>query len=110
MFCIQGPFPNFDPVSGPSQCLMATPVSAGATIIAVPSGPPPPVHGVNGAAHGQPQHVTRAPEQQTPVTSPGGQQQVYHPPNPQMLHWDNHHPTGHNNNMSPGTSNKTLLS
>jgi len=94
VYVISGPFPNFDPVSGPSQLLMATPVSAGATIIAVPSGPPPPP--------GPGQHPQcSAPvnkqdqQQQQQQQQPGSPGHVFHPPNPQMLHWDNHHPTGH---------------
>lgn len=83
VYVISGPFPNFDPVNGPSQLLMATPVTSGATVIAVPTGPPPPVS--CGKTHHQ------QPGQQ-PVA--GGQHQVYRSPNPQMLHWDNHHPGG----------------
>ena len=83
---ILGPFPNFDPVSGPSQMLMATPVTAGATIIAVPTGPPPP--------HGHQHTVKHQPGHQPPVAQPGQQAPVFHPPHPHMLHWDQHHPGG----------------
>lgn len=85
---ILGPFPNFDPVSGPSQMLMATPVTAGATIIAVPTGPPPP--------HGHQNTVKHQSGHQPPVApGPQGQQApVFHPPHPHMLHWDQHHPGG----------------
>jgi len=41
IYVISGPFPNYDPVNGPSQLLMATPISPGATVVAVPLGPPP---------------------------------------------------------------------
>ena len=88
-----GPFPNFDPVSGPSQMLMATPVTAGATIIAVPTGPPPP-------AHAPPlppgQNTVKHQSGQQPPAAQCGQQQapVFHPPHPHMLHWDQHHPGG----------------
>ena len=83
---VLGPFPNFDPVSGPSQMLMATPVTAGATIIAVPTGPPPP--------HGHQHTVKHQPGHQPPVAQPGQQAPVFHPPHPHMLHWDQHHPGG----------------
>ena len=73
---ISGPFPNFDPMSGPSQLLMATPVSPGATVIAVPMGcPPPHVKQVGGAQHGLPGPA-------------------FHPVQPHMLHWDCQHPAG----------------
>jgi len=88
VYVISGPFPNFDPMNGPSQLLMATPVNSGATIIAVPTGPPPAAG--SGKFHPQSQ------SQQTP--SQGGantqQHQVYRSPNPHMLHWDNQHPGG----------------
>lgn len=86
VYVISGPFPNFDPVSGPSQMLMATPVTAGATIIAVPTGPPPP--------HGHQHTVKHQPGHQPPVAQPGQQAPVFHPPHPHMLHWDQHHPGG----------------
>lgn len=88
VYVISGPFPNFDPVSGPSQMLMATPVTAGATIIAVPTGPPPP--------HGHQNTVKHQSGHQPPVApGPQGQQApVFHPPHPHMLHWDQHHPGG----------------
>jgi len=41
IYVISGPFPNYDPVNGPSQLLMATPISPGVTVVAVPLGPPP---------------------------------------------------------------------
>lgn len=89
VYVISGPFPNFDPVSGPSQMLMATPVTAGATIIAVPTGPPPP------AQHHQ-VPVSCVPGGGRGVVPPGeaGQAPVFHPPHPHMLHWDSHHPGG----------------
>jgi len=87
VYVISGPFPNFDPMNGPSQLLMATPVNSGATIIAVPTGPPPATGSTSGKFNPQ--------SQQTP--SQGGvnnQHQVYRSPNPHMLHWDNQHPGG----------------
>jgi len=89
VYVISGPFPNFDPVSGPSQMLMATPVTAGATIIAVPTGPPPQL------PHGQ-QNTVKHQSGQPPVGRGSGQQQapVFHPPHPHMLHWDQLHPGG----------------
>ena len=70
--------------------LMATPVTAGATIIAVPTGPPPPAHAP------QLPHVKHQSGQQPPVARGNGQQQapVFHPPHPHMLHWDQLHPGG----------------
>lgn len=94
VYVISGPFPNFDPVSGPSQLLMATPVSSGATIIAVPTGPPPPASIQNSS------NTSVSPNKplNVPVSGAGQQQQqqqqVFHPPSPHMLHWDNHHPGG----------------
>jgi len=90
VYVISGPFPNFDPVSGPSQLLMATPVSSGATIIAVPTGPPPPssVQNSNNNKH------LNVPVSGTGQQQQQQQQQVFHPPSPHMLHWDNHHPGG----------------
>lgn len=81
IYVISGPFPNFDPMSGPSQLLMATPVSPGATIIAVPSGPPP----ANMKQAAPSQLGSGGPQ-------PGGP--AFHPVQPHMLHWDCSHPGG----------------
>ena len=81
-------------MSGPSQLLMATPVSAGATIIAVPSGPPPPPGPGQHPQCSAPVNKQDQQQQQQQQQQPGSPGHVFHPPNPQMLHWDNHHPTG----------------
>ena len=100
--CFPGPFPNFDPVSGPSQMLMATPVTSGATIIAVPTGPPPPAHAPQ-PPHGQQHTIKHISGQQSGHQPPaaqgsgqhsGQQAPVWHPPHPHMLHWDQLHPGG----------------
>jgi len=107
IYVISGPFPNYDPVSGPSQLLMATPVTPGATVVAVPLGPPPP---------GAPRHNTRhpGPTTQRPKMTRGPRPglpapTMYHPQHqhqhpaqhpspaphsPHMLHWDQYHPVG----------------
>ena len=88
---------------------MATPVSVGATIIAVPSGPPPP-NMKDVANNTVEQHIQHGP--------------TYHPVQPHMLHWDCQHPGGqilplrqpvppvyYNNNsgkQSPSSEGKTL--
>ena len=88
---ISGPFPNFDPMSGPSQLLMATPVSPGATVIAVPMGcPPPHVKQVGGAPqHGLPGPAFHPVQPQHGLPGP-----AFHPVQPHMLHWDCQHPAG----------------
>lgn len=124
IYVISGPFPNYDPVSGPSQLLMATPISPGVTVVAVPLGPPPavpnsPVQG--NAAKPIPHHVNGVPanhlinhthnsrvrrDSRPPQPGPRFQPQ---PPQhhgapvgphghvghpPHMLHWDTFHPVG----------------
>jgi len=123
IYVISGPFPNYDPVSGPSQLLMATPVSPGVTVVAVPLGPPPsapsrqapagkqmPHPGNQGPAnsninqtHSSKTRRESRPQQPMP-TIYHPQPQVHHPmPNgahgpvphpPHMLHWDTFHPVG----------------
>jgi len=91
IYVISGPFPNFDPMSGPSQLLMATPVSPGATVIAVPMGcPPPHVKQVGGAPqHGLPGPAFHPVQPQHGLPGP-----AFHPVQPHMLHWDCQHPAG----------------
>ena len=58
---------------------MATPVSVGATIIAVPSGPPPP----------NTKHIANNTIEQDSQHAP-----TFHPVRPHMLHWNCQHPGG----------------
>jgi len=107
IYVISGPFPNYDPVSGPSQLLMATPVTPGATVVAVPLGPPPAGAPRHHTAHqGNPGQCAVTPPQKhkmrrgpRPILGPPA---MYHPqqppqqpsPAPHMLHWDQFHPVG----------------
>jgi len=94
LYVISGPFPHQDPTNGTSSgMLMATPLPPGATVVAVPSGPPPPVPG--------PVQLTK--DLTTPIPQPQRvipcrQETVprrLHPSVPHVMHWDTHHPTGH---------------
>ena len=60
-----GPFGHHDPVSGPGQLVAATPVSAGAAVVLVPSG--------------LPQHVPGPQQVRVSVASPHfiGDKQIY---------------------------------
>jgi len=124
IYVISGPFPNYDPVSGPSQLLMATPISPGATVVAVPLGPPPPgpnrqpPAGQHMPHPGNPGQVNQPNNNQTQTGKTRREQRpqqpmptmyqpqppVQHPmphgaqrPSPlppHMLHWDTFHPVG----------------
>jgi len=95
IYVISGPFPNYDPVSGPSQMLMATPVSPGATVVAVPVGPPPAPPANTVKAHQR----TGSPPPPPRSCPPGATRFPCPPPgpapvSPHMLHWDASHPAG----------------
>jgi len=102
IYVISGPFPNYDPVSGPSQLLMATPVTPGATVVAVPLGPPPPgprQHApphTNNTSTAEQGKVKRGPRPCLPGPMYHPQHPVQHPAphSPHMLHWDAYHPVG----------------
>jgi len=98
IYVISGPFPNYDPAHGHSQLLMATPISPGVTVVAVPVGPPPPPHPVpvnQTLPHRMPaqpcNNLRRDVKLPQPTYSP---QPISSPHPPQMLHWDTHHPVG----------------
>jgi len=107
IYVISGPFPNYDPVSGPSQLLMATPVTPGATVVAVPLGPPPsggprhhtPHQGNSGQCAATPPQKHNMKRGPRPLVGPPAVYQPQHPahhpsPAPHMLHWDQFHPVG----------------
>jgi len=116
VYVISGPFPNYDPVSGPSQLLMATPISPGVTVVAVPHGPPPGTVPINQASPSrkflpqtpnQAQTMGRGPppapaagpmfQPQPPMKThlPTAAAAAGNSPNqPHMLHWDMYHPVG----------------
>jgi len=94
VYVISGPFPNYDPLHGPSQLLLATPVSPGAKVVGVPSASLPctpfptlphhmPVHHCHKTVCSNKSRRDLKPPQ--PMSSP-------HPPH--MLQWDTHHPVG----------------
>jgi len=88
VYVISGPFPNYDPAHGHSQLIMATPISPGVTVVAVPSVPPSctPLPPVPGNIHVNQKtacsHVDKT-RMNTRTPQP-----------PHMLHWDTHHPVG----------------
>jgi len=97
IYVISGPFPNYDPAHGHSQLLMATPISPGVTVVAVPVGPPPaPCPGpVNHTIpHHMPAHSCKntGSHKTRRDLKPPQPMSSTHPP--QMLHWDTHHPVG----------------
>jgi len=97
LYVISGPFPNYDPAHGHSQLLMATPISPGVTVVAVPTGPPlqlcpgPVNHTIS---HNMPAHTCNntGPQKQRRDLKPPQPMSSPHPPH--MLHWDTHHPVG----------------